>query len=360
MIRRTLHTGIGLLCLPLVLCACSRPDAPPAGTSVAVATVMPVRRVFHDHVDAWGTLTADPHATRSMTLPYGIKVVTVDVIQGQAVGRGDPLLVVAPDPAAQRAYTQAVDAVTLARKKLDQTRQLLAQHLATRARRDAAQKALDDARATLQSVQVQGGGQTEVTLKAPADGVVGSLKVQAGQQAAAGTPLLVFLPDHAMVASLQVLPEDTARLHAGQHVHLHGIYDSHASWEGTLTTLGHAVSPQTHMVDAVVMLDGHPRLASGSTLSATIDTSRFKAWAVPRAALQSDAQGSYLLQIEHGKARRVNVEVLASGGTPNAVSGNIDPHAPIITLDSHEIVAGDMVHAAKPGLSSRAHGSAEP
>lgn len=354
MIRRTFRTGLWLLCLPAALCACSSQSTPPHDTGVAVGVVMPVRQTFHDHVDAWGTLTAAPHATRSMALPYGVHIASVDVIEGQAVKRGDALLTVKPDPAARRAYAQAVHAQTLARKKLNETRQLVEQHLATRSQLDAAQNALADARVTLQSVQAQGGGQAKTALKAPTDGVVGRLTIHAGQQVAAGTPLLVFLPTHAMAASLAVLPEDAAQLHTGQPVQLHAVYDDKATWNGKLTTIGHAVNPQTHLVPVVATLNGDSGLAAGATLAASIDTSAFTAWAVPRSALQSDAHGDYVLQIEHGKAKRVDVKVLAVDGSPNGVAGKLDPNAPIITLGSYEVAAGDPVHAAVP-----AHGTAK-
>lgn len=359
MIRRTLRTGLFLLWLPAALCACSSQSTPPHDSGVAVGTVMPVRQTFHDHVEAWGTLAAAPHTTRSMTLPYGAQIVSVNVIEGQAVKRGDDLLTVRPDPAARRAYAQAVHARTLAHKKLDETRQLVKQHLATRSQLDTAQNALADARTTLQSVQAQGGGQAKTTLKAPADGVVGNLTIHAGQQVSAGTPLLVFLPTHAMVASLAVLPEDAAQLHAGQSVRLHAVYDVDATWSGKLATIGHAVNPQTHLVPVVATLDGHSGLAAGAALAASIHTSAFTAWAVPRSALQSDAHGDYVLQIEHGKAKRVNVKVLAADGSPNGVAGKLDPRAPIITLGSYEVAVGDPVHAATPRAATPAHGSAK-
>jgi RND family efflux transporter MFP subunit len=354
MIRSPLRTAIALVCVAGALCACSGPNAPAqtANASVEVSTVMPVRRVFHHHVEAWGTVMVAPHARRSMTLPYGAQVVAVDVIQGQPVKRGDPLLTVSPDPAARRAYTQAVNALALARKKLDQTRQLVAQHLATRSQLDAAQTAVSDAQATLQSAQAQGGGKAKTTLKAPADGVIGTLTIQSGQEVTAGTPLLVFLPSNALMASIDVLPEDIPRLHVGQRVAVHSVYDGHATWKGTLKTLGHAVNPQTRKVNIMVAFDQHPSVAAGSAVAASIATSSFTAWAVPRDALQSDARGDYVLQIEHGKAKRVKVTVRAPDGRTLGVTGALDAQAPVITVGSYEAASGDPVHAASAPAAS--------
>lgn len=117
---------------------------------------------------------------------------------------------------------------------------------------------------------------------------------------------------------------------------------------GTVAMVGNAVNPKTHLVDIVATLTAPTRIAAGTALSATIDTSKFKAWAVPRDALQSDAHGSYVFQIEHGKAKRVDVKVLAPDGSPVGVAGAIDPKAPVITLGSYEVSAGQAVQTAKP------------
>ena len=55
---------------------------------------------------------------------------------------------------------------------------------------------------------------------------------------------------------------------------------------------------------------------------------------MPRNALLSDEQGSYVFQIQHGKARRVGVKVVAPDGSPIGVEGDIDPHAPFIGAGS--------------------------
>jgi hypothetical protein len=96
-------------------------------------------------------------------------------------------------------------------------------------------------------------------------------------------------------------------------------------------------------VDVIATLDGDVRLPAGTALSGTIETTPFQAWAVPRNALQSDAKGSYVLQIEHGKAHRVNVKVPAPNGSPVGVDGALDPHAPVITIGSYEVSDGDAV-----------------
>ncbi|MGH8118723.1 MAG: efflux RND transporter periplasmic adaptor subunit, partial [Rhodanobacteraceae bacterium] len=189
------------------------------------------------------------------------------------------------------------------------------------------------------------------TLTAPADGVVTALDVQRGQRIAPGAKLIEFAPQAALAAQLGVEPEAAAGIRSGMAVSIHPVYamDKAARLRGTVAMVGDAVNPRTRLVDVIATLDGRTQLAAGTALSATIDTTRFTAWAVPRNGLQSDAQGSYVFQIEHGKAHRVDVKVLAPDGSPVGVDGAIDPHAPVITLGSYEVANGDAVEAQRGG-----------
>lgn len=344
----TLRTCSLPLTCAVLLCACSAPqDNSAAGKSVAVTTVMPVRKVFHDHVDAWGHATADPHDMRTLSLPYAAHVTAVDIAAGQAVGRGEPLLTVAPDPTARRAWIQARDALTLAQQNLDHTRRLFKQHLATQAQVNAANKALKDAQAGVQSARALGGSKASTTLKAPADGVVMMLKVTRGEQVSAGSPLLVFMPSHAMIARVGVPPQETTTLRKGQAVQLMPVYGAHAAWAGTLTMVGQAVDATTHLVPAqIAVASSSAHLTAGTLLHTRIATSNRSAWAVPRAAVQNDAKGHYLFQLDHGHARRVAVTVRFPAGKTVGVSGDVEAALPVIVQGAYELDDGMAVRKA--------------
>lgn len=343
-----LRTALLPLTCAIFLCACSSPSNNAAtGKSVAVTTVMPVRKVFYDHVDAWGHVTADAHDMRTLSLPYAVHVAAVDVASGQAVGRGEPLLTVASDPTARRAWTQAHDALTLARQNLDHTLRLFKQHLTTQAQVDAAGKALKDAQAGVQSARALGGSKAGTTLKAPVDGVVTTLKVGRGDQVPAGSPLLVFMPSHAMIVRVGVPLQETATLHKGQSVRLMPVYGTHAAWAGTLTMIGQAVDATTHLVPAQIAVASssvHPTV--GMLLHTRIVTNGSPAWAVPRAAVQEDAKGHYLFQLDQGHARRVAVRLRFPAGKVVGVSGAIGARLPVIVQGAYELEDGMLVRKA--------------
>lgn len=339
-------------CAALTLGACSAnrggQNGPPP---VAVSVATPVQQVFHTQVAAFGQLAVDSRNATSLNLPQAGQILSIDVVAGQRVKRGEPLLTLQTDPAARSAYLQARNAVSTARDDLARSERLFANKLATNTQVDAARKTLADAEATLAAQEKLGGVEVAATLKAPTDGVITALDVQLGQRTPAGARLLEFAPRTAMTAQLGVEPESASRIRPGMAVSLRPVYAAQDAppLGGTVALVGASVNLATHLVNLVATLDKPVQLSTGTAVSACIDVGQFKAWAIPRDALQSDAQGSYLFQIEHGKARRVDVKVLLPGGSPVAVAGAIDPHAPVITLGSYEVSNGDGVTAASAG-----------
>jgi RND family efflux transporter MFP subunit len=342
--------SLALVCglLPF-LAACSHGNSSGTQTQgpIEVDTAMPRLETFHDHAAAFGQLAADSRNASSLSLPQPGEITDTEVIGGQHVKRGDALLKLETDPTARSTYLQAQSALQVARDDLARTTRLHTEKLATNAQLDVARKALADAQAAL-AAQAKLGGASEVAiLRAPADGVVTALDAQRGQRVAAGAALIRFAPATALQAQLGVDPAAATGIQPGMPVTLEPVYAAPGAppLHGTVALVGDAVNPQSHLVDLIATLDAHASLPAGIALSAIIATAPIKAWAVPRNALLSDAHGDYVFQIEHGKAKRVEVKVLAPAGSPVGVAGALDPHAPVITLGSYEISSGDPVCA---------------
>ena len=346
-----------LLAALLAACGHAAPDddeaaAPPG--QVAVTTATPTRQTFHDTVEAWGSVAGDPQRARAISLGHGGQVSALLVAAGQTVKRGQALLTITPDPAAHSTWLQAQTALTLARGELQRSERLAAQRLATQSQLAAARKALADAQATLDAQAKLGGAQTMTTLRAPADGVVTTLAVQRGARVAAGAALLQLAPASTMEAQLGIDPGALADIRAGMPVTLTPVYAGRAapSLHGTVAMVGDAVDPQSHMVDVIATLDDRVSLPAGTALSGTILASPFTAWAIPRNALQNDERGDFVFQIERGKAKRIDVTVLAPNGSPVGVQGALDARAPVITLGSHEVSDGDPVRTSAPASNA--------
>ena len=310
-----------------------------------VTTAMPVQQSFHDSVAAWGSAVADPHAARSVSLAHGGQVIALKVSTGQTVKRGQPLLTVAPDPAARSAYQQAQSAATLAQGELQRTGQLAAQHLATASQVATARKALADAQATLAAQQALGGGAAQETVAAPDDGVVTAVSVTLGDRFAANAPLLAFMPAHALVAALGVQPDAGTALRVGMPVSVHGVYGDAKAFTGKLTMVGRAIDPQTHLlpVQAEIPAAADASLVAGAALQASIQSDDYTAWAVPRVAVLHDEQGAYLFQLDHGKAHRVDVELRQPAGDTVGVEGKLAAQLPVIVQGAYEVDDGAPV-----------------
>jgi len=347
--RSTLLPNLCALLLAGLLAGCSHgaaddEDAATPPGQVAVTTATPVQQTFHDTVEAWGSATGDPQHARSISLAHGGQVIAVSVAAGQIVKRGQPLLMVTPDPAARNTYLQAQSALALAEGELQRTEQLAAQRLATQSQLATARKALADARTALDAQHALGGGTAQEAVTAPADGVVTTLSVGLGDRFAANAPLLGFTPAHALVAQLGVQPEDAAKLHAGMPVQLRNVYGA-TGFTGTLRMIGQSVDPQSHLLSAQVELpaEASATLVAGTAVDAQIRTTDFSAWAVPRAAVLHDEHGDYLFQVERGHAKRVGVTLRSPDGDVVGVQGALGAQAKVIVLGAYELADGDAV-----------------
>ncbi len=346
-----------LLLLPVatVLPGCSGgggdgEDAASSRGAVAVSTVPARQRPFHDTVQAWGSAMSDPQRARIISLGHGGQLESLNVSTGEPVHRGQPLLVITPDPASRSAFQQAVAARDAARAELDRTKQLANQRLATQSQLASARKALTDAQAALDAQRALGGGSAQETVAAPADGVVTTINVAQGDRFAANAALLTFTPSRALVAQLGVQPPDGPRLHAGMAVELHAVYGDAGTISGTLAVIGQAIDPQSHLLPARVTLPAEASavLVAGAPLQASIQTRDFSAWAIPRDAVLHDEKGDYLFQLEQGKASRVDVTLRSGRGDPVGVVGPINPGARVIVKGVYELADGDTVRESTP------------
>ena len=350
---RRLTSTIGGLALLGALAGCGggsgSPQASENANTVTVTTVLPRKQTFHDTIQAIGTTMGDPHRARTLSLAYGGQIVSVTVVAGQSVRRGDSLLTVSADPATRQAYQQAQAALELARGDLQRTEKLAAQRLATQSQVATARKSLADAQAVLNAQQAIGGGAASHAVTAPTDGVVTALRVGLGQRVAANAPLLDFTPLHALVAQLGVQPENGAQLRIGMAVQLHNVYGPPEDFTGTLQMIGQSIDPQTHLLPAQVELPASAgaKLVTGAALTARIEASDFSAWAVPRNAVLHDNEGDYLFQVRSGHAKRVDVTLRSPDGDTVGVQGPVDAQTPIVVLGVYELNDGDAVTADK-------------
>lgn len=349
---RSIFTHAALAALMLAaLSGCGKSDnadddgAPEAKGSVLVTTAAPASQTFHDTIQAWGSAASDPHRATTISLGHGGQVIRLAVAAGQPVQRGQALLHIAPDPAARNSYLQAQSAMDLASGELRRTEQMAAQHLATQSQLAAARKALDDAKAGLEAQRALGGGTTEETITAAADGVVTALNVNLGDRFQAGASLLAFAPSQALVARVGVQPDEGMRLKPGMPVEVRSVYGSGEVLHGRLEVVGRAIDAQTHLLPLQVSLppEAGNALVAGGAVQAIIDTNAYVAWALPRDAVLSDDKGNYIFVVDHDHAKRLAVSLKQADGDMVGVQGPLDAAMRVIVTGNYELDDGDAV-----------------
>jgi HlyD family secretion protein len=203
--------------------------------------------------------------------------------------------------------------------------------------RRMAEGALERARAEEGAVRaaLEAGGQARslVEVRSPVDGVVLRLLRESAGPVAAGTPLLEIGDPSRLEVVLDLPTADAARIRAGLPARITG-------WGGgPLQAVVRRVEPSAYTkvsplgveeqrVD--VLLDpvgtGWNGLGDGFAVDAQVVIEEVpQALRVPTSALFRDGAGWAVYRAEHGRARRLAVEVLARGGGAAALRQGLEP-----------------------------------
>jgi multidrug efflux system membrane fusion protein len=211
---------------------------PPAKVAVAPA----VRADFPVALTGIGSL----EATRQVQVPAEVdgRVTQILFTAGQHVQAGQ-LLVQFNDAPEQGELARLQAQARNARTLLERTRRLLPQQAATREQLDQAQADYDQAAADIKRVQAL---IEQKRVKAPFDGVLGVRRVNLGQFAKAGDPLVSLTDATTLYANITLPEQALGALRTGQSVTL--TVDAHAGREfsGQVTTVEPQVDPGSRTV----------------------------------------------------------------------------------------------------------------
>ena len=336
MIRTAL---VALLLFPALARAQAPPDA-----SVLVET-QPVRRgTLPDLVAAYGTAAPAFGGGLTLSLPQDGRVLAIAVTPGEQVRSGDKLIEFGASATTSSAFRQAQTALTLTQTERAHVAELLKQQLATRDQLAQADKAVSDARGTVDVLTAQGANRPRSLLTAPFDGIVGTIPVAQGDRVASGAALLTLTRLDGLVVTVGIEPGDRLRIRAGQAVELHRLSGGPAL-DGTVARIDGVLNPRTRMVDCDVSIVPGSVL-SGEAFDAEITVGQLTGWIVPRGAVQVDDKGTRLFQVAADKAAAVAVSVIGARGQTDIVTGPLDPARPVIVVGTPQLTDGAAVRAA--------------
>lgn len=331
---------------PVPFAASRAADAPvrASGASVLVQESTVQERILDELMHVYGQVQPDPARAHALTALGETIVRKVSVAPGQRVAAEQPLLVLEAGPALHQSYLQAVAQLNSTRAALVQTQALYRQQLATRAQLAQAKGTEASAQAALSALRAQGAAAGAYVLRAPEAAIVTRNDVVPGALVQAGQPLLVLAAQDALQVRLGLNPQEARRVRPGMLVQLEPVFGGKPI-SARVTYVDAAVNPSTHLIDAVVHLSGEQAaaLATGAWMKGKIQLSAQRALAVPRSAVLTDAQGTYVFLVADGHARRVPVQAGVVHDGWIAVRGALAVGQRVVTAGNYELRNGMAV-----------------
>lgn len=195
---------------------------------------------------------------------------------------------------------------------------------------------------------------TGATIDAPVEGTVISISKTAGETTTANEEIaLIQVAGKGMSLSFSVTNDQAAKVKVGDPAQLQN------SWyyEDVKVTLS-KIKPDTENPGKKKLLEFNVEgsVQSGETLALSIgERSAEYEHVVPNSAVREDKNGKFILIIEEKttpfgnryKAKRVNVEVIASDETKTAIQAELQGYEYVITTSNKPVETGDQVRLAE-------------
>ena len=314
-----------------ILLACASVSSALAEPSALVRLATARQGSLSAEITAYGSVTADPNYLVTIPMPRDARIASVAVRAGETVAKGDAIVTIQNSPAAAVAYGQAASAYSFAAKDLANTRRLYAEQLATKSQLAAAEKAYADAKTALAQQQRVGADRALDTLRAPVAGVVVSMTGSPGEAVSEGTAVAAIANRSRLVVTLGLEPADAVRVRVGALATLHA-RQSDASIRAPVVSVGAMIDPQSRLVNAIVAVPpaAASQLLVGMTLVGRIAVAARSGIVAPRAAILSDADGTYVFVVQKGIAQRRAVAVSLETDTSILVSQGLKPGEAIV------------------------------
>jgi membrane fusion protein (multidrug efflux system) len=333
----------------LLLAGCGQSSAGQSGAavepSVAVETKPLAEQTLTDTVGGFGTVTTTEEAIADVSFLHAGQIAQLYVRPGQTVHAGDPLAELTADPAALLSYEKARTTLEFAKRDLERTRALAAQHLATNAQLATAQKAVDDAEAAAVTEHKLGDDQRTQIARAPFSGYVVSLAVAPGDRPAPNTTVLKLARSGQVARILLGLePQDARRVKSGMLSEVTAVFAADQHFKGKVQSVSGTLNPASRRVDVWIDVPGPSEgLVPGTSVSVQIAVAERTGLVVPRRSVLRDREGDYVFQVANGRARRVNVHTGLTTDQVAEVSGALDAALKVVTLGNYELQDGGAV-----------------
>lgn len=197
------------------------------------------------------------------------------------------------------------------------------------------------------------GGEGSGGITAPVGGIISSVAATAGMSVAKGDLLCTIeVPDQGFQITFSVTNDQAKRLKVGDTATISNFY-----WgsEITATVSSIAADSKNPQTNKSITCDLEGDVNSGDSLTVSIGSkSANYDTVVPKSAVRTDSNGTYVLMVESKNsalgnryyARRVDVEQLATDDVNVAVNGNLNYGDFVITTSSEPVSGNTQVRMA--------------
>lgn len=192
---------------------------------------------------------------------------------------------------------------------------------------------------------------TGATVVAPVDGKVLTIGKKAGETSSASEPLATIqVTGKPMRLSITVTTEQAKKVNVGDKAELQNSWYYSDEMKITLTKI--ANDPNSPRKNKILMFNVEGDVVNGESLSISIgQRSREYDKVVPNSAIREDNRGKFIYIIEEKgtpfgnryKAKRIDVEVLATDDTRTAINADVSDWSYVITTSNKPIEAGQQV-----------------
>jgi RND family efflux transporter MFP subunit len=321
----------------------------PPPPSVLIETAAPREQVLKLTVQGYGTVTTSEDAVIGVSFLHPGQISRLRVRPGEVVKAGEVLLELSTDPSAALAYQTAVAALDFAKRDLARAKTLLAQHLATNAQLAAAQKAVDDAMAGVETQRKLGNDRTTEVITAPFNGYVTALTVALGDRVQPSTTVLKLAPTDRVQVTVGLQPEDAMRVQTGMAAQVVPVFTPDSRLSGVVRGATGTINPATKRLEVwVELVAAEQELVPGTAVSVEIVLEQHTGWVVPRDAVLRDGKGDYVFQVTGSKAERVPVKTGIETDKYTEIIGRIDTKRPLVTVGNYELQDGMAVREGGP------------
>ncbi|MGN6666670.1 MAG: efflux RND transporter periplasmic adaptor subunit [Trinickia sp.] len=297
-------------------------------------------------IEAYGVVQASAAASRTVMADASATVQALYVREGEEIGAGAPMMQLVPSSQTTAAYTQAQSALRVAEQLAARTKQLFAQHLATAQQLADAQKSESDAQANATALKAQGAGGAQV-LRAPFRAIVMHISASQGALVSAGAPLIDLASPEKAVLKVGVVPAQAMLAGAGNAAVVTAVGEE-KGWPATVVQRASMIDPATGLVPIEIALPPG-RFLPGESANAVITVGETQGYVVPHAAiLVDDHGGTYVVQDNGSKARKVKVSVAGAHEDEDVIRGaDLNPKQPLVLSGNYQLDDGMSMRVAQ-------------